>query len=188
MKLNRNGNAILTVLITLGVLLTIAVIGLTWYWSVINAEVGLRNQIAAKQTANEVELDTMVKTITQSAQVTTAQAEALKSVVTANADARTNPGSGSLATLVRESIPNLDQSTFKTLMNIIAGTRSSFAARQTEILNMKKEHDDLRLKAPSRWLVGDKPEITVVVVTSTRAKGSFATGLDDDTDLFPKAK
>jgi thiol:disulfide interchange protein len=76
-----------------------------YFLSVSNTEAGLRNLITAKQVANTTEQDNMWKTIKQVAQVTDAQKNAIMEVVVGYATARGGGKSGSLATLVHESVP-----------------------------------------------------------------------------------
>lgn len=164
-----------------GIILAIMVVSV--YFGYSNAEVRLRNTITAKQTDNQSELDNMQKKIAQSAGITQEQAKYVKDLIIGNAQARST-GSGQLATLVREAVPNVDISTFKQLMNVVTSSRDSFTMRQKEILDLKREHDNLRTTFPSSLVCGGRPEIKVVVVTSDRAEESFRTGKDNDIDLF----
>lgn len=147
-----------------------------------NTEVRLRNQLTAKQKDNENELDNLKKKISQTVQVTDLQKQMLVDVVIGQAQARKG-GSGSLATLVHESVPNVDVSIFKNLLNLIAGSRDSWTMRQKELLDLKREHDNVLTVAPSSWFVGGRPHIEVVIVTSGATKEAFRTGEDNDTKL-----
>lgn len=163
-------------------LLVAVIVGM--YFSYSNTEIRLRNTIMAKQKDNQSELDNLQKKINQSGQVTKAQTDALKEIIVGNSQARTSNGAGQLATLVKEAVPNVDTKIFGQLMNIIASSRDSFTMRQKEILDLKREHDNCRLVAPSSWICGGRPEIVVVVVTSERAEESFRTGQDNNTNVF----
>lgn len=158
-------------------------VGILWM-NVSNSEIRLRNTITAKQRDNMSELDNMQKKIMQSGEVTQEQARALKELVVGYASSRTSPDSGKFATLVREAVPTLDQSTYKQLMNIITGSRDSFTMRQKELLDLKRSHDDVRTVFPGSLFVGWRPEIQVQIVTSAKAENSFATGQDNDTSIF----
>lgn len=144
-----------------------------------NKDTGLRNQITAKQRDNQSQFDNMVKTISQSAQVTDMQAKVVANL------ARTAP-EGSILTAVKEAIPNLDQRTYANLQNIVVAHRDGFTMRQTEILDLKRADDDLRTKFPSSLIVGGRPEIQVTIVTSDRADQAFQSGKDNDTSLTGK--
>lgn len=152
------------------------------YFSISNSEIRLRAAIVAKQRDNESELDNLKKKISQSVQVTDMQKQMLIDVVVGNAQARKG-GSGTLATLVREAVPVVDVKVFTNLMNLIAGSRDSFTMRQKEILDMKREHDSMRLTFPGSVVLSGRPEIQVTIVTSAAAKEAFRTGEDNDTKL-----
>ena len=111
--------------------------------SVNNKEVVLRNTILAKQRDNTNMYDKMWKTIAQTAQVTDAQKNALKEIFVAHAQARAVDSKNLLMAWIKESIPNVDTSTFNKLMAIIVGERDGFAMRQKELLDVKREHDIL---------------------------------------------
>ena len=117
--------------------------------STLNQETDLRTSIVAKQRDNQSELDNTIKKIGQSAQVTTAQKEALKEIIVWNAQARKG-GGGSLATFVTEAVPNVDTSTFNNLMNIITASRDGWTMRQ-------KENSVGVALPPSRALTIDRP-------------------------------
>lgn len=155
--------------------------------STLNRETLLATSIQAKQRDNANEMDGMWKTIDQVAQTTQAQKDALLEIFTGYAKARTTTG-GSLANWIKESVPNVDTSTFNNLQNIIAGKRDGFVMRQKELLDLSREHNRLLQTIPSGWICsifGRKP-IEVVIVTSSRTEGAFKTGKDDDVTLFKK--
>lgn len=181
-----HANALIGALAGLGILALLILIVVSVWISTSNTEVRLRNAIAAKQRDNQLELDNLQKKISQSGQVTQAQVDAVRSIVVGNSDARTQNGAGQLATLVREAVPNVDTTTFRQLMNVVTGSRDAFTMRQKEILDLKREHDNVRTTFPGSLIVGSRPEIQVVVVTSDRATESFRTGLDNDTNVFTK--
>jgi hypothetical protein len=154
-----------------------------------NREVGLFNQIKAKNKDNTSEFDNMWKKIAQSAEITTEAKNALKEIFVEHAEARSSgqPGGGSLATWIKESVPTVapDSMPFKNLMNIITAARDRWTARQKELIDYKREYDNLVQKIPSCWFVTDrKPEITII--TSSKTEKTFATGKDDDIGLFGK--
>lgn len=162
-------------------LVGVFLLGMMWV-NYSNAEVRLRNQITAKQRDNQSELDNVQKKISQTVQVTDMQMAALKDIIVGNAEARKG-GSGSLATFVKEAVPNVDTTTFNNLQNIIAGSRDAFTMRQKELLDLNREHDNLIDTFPSSFIVGSRGKIDVVIVTSGRAKDSFKTGEDNDVKL-----
>ncbi len=171
-----------------GVVVITIVIIIGMYVTYSNAEVRLRNTITAKQTDNKSEMDAMWKTISQTAQVTEEQKNALMEIFNGYAQARTGEGGGSLMKWVQESVPNVDQSTYRNLQNIITAQRDGFKFRQKELLDLKREHDNLIDTLPSKLFVGGRGKINVVIVTSTRTEGAFQSGKDDDVNLFNRNK
>lgn len=154
-----------------------------------NQEVGLRTTIEQKQVDNKNEFDNMAKKISQVAQVSQKQLEALKDIFNSYAQARTGDGDGgSIMKWVQESVPNVDTSTMNNLQNIIVGSRDSFTMRQKELLDLKREHDKLLRTFPSNFILGmfGKKPIDVVIVTSSKTEKAFETGKDDDIDVFKK--
>jgi hypothetical protein len=87
---------------------------------------------------------------------------------------------------IKEACPNIPSGTFDKLMNIIVSQRDGFKFRQKELLDFKREHDNLIDTAPSSFFVGGRGKIEVVIVTSTRTENAFKTGKDDEVELFPK--
>jgi len=95
---------------------------------------------------------------------------------------------GSLANWIHEAVPNVDTSTFNNLQNIIVAQRDGFKTRQTELLDLNREHDNLIGTFPNSLfasLLGRK-HIDIIVVTSSRTEDAFKTGQDNDVQLFNK--
>lgn len=179
------GLGILCILVLIVVWIAFAVIGVS------NKEVVLRTTIETKQRDNKNEFDNMWKKISQVAQVTEGQKEAIKEIVVGYANARSQgrDGSGSFINALHEAIPNVDTSTFNNLQNIIVGARDSFTFRQKELLDLSREHTILLRRFPEGWVLtsfmGRKP-IEIVIVTSSRTEKTFETGKDDDVNVFQK--
>lgn len=170
----------------------VLVLGLAILFSYIsynNEEVGLRHQHEAVQIDLHNILDNTNKKIKQTASVTDAQMESIKDIIVGNAQAR-GGSRGSLVTVLTESVPNLDRTTdtFRNLQNIIAGSRDSYAATQTRLIDIKRAHDNLLDRIPSGWFVGGRPHLENKIVTSTRVEKAFETGVDDDDSVFPAKK
>lgn len=183
--MNKNKAAVsIGLVVVIGLIAILLVVG-GMYMHYSNEEIRLRNLITAKQADNESELDNMQKKIMQSAGITKEAAKTIRDIVVGNSEARTK-GSGSLATLVREAVPNTDQTskTFLHLMDIVTGSRDRWTSRQKEILDMNREHDNAIDVSPSSWVCGSRPKIHVIIVTSAAAKEAFRTGEDNDTQLF----
>lgn len=161
------------------------VIGLLMYVTYSNAEVRLRNAMVAKQKDNQNEMDAMWKNIAQTAQVAEKDRSSLMEIFNGHALARTGTGDNkAIFKWIQESVPNVDTKTFQNLQNIIVSQRDGFKFRQKELLDFKREHNNLIDTYPSRIFVGGRGKIDVVIVTSTRTDNAFKTGKDDNTDLF----
>ena len=154
-----------------------------------NTEVSLRTTIENKITDNKSEFDNMWKKISQVAQVTEGQKEALKEILIGYANARSQgrDGSGSFINALHEAIPNVDTTTFNNLQNIIVGSRDSFTMRQKELLDLKREHDKLLRTFPSNVILGmfGRKEIDITIVTSSRTEKTFE-DRKDDVSVFAK--
>lgn len=156
---------------------------------VANKEARLRNTMKAKQTDNTNEYDNMWKKISQSAQVTDAQKNALKEIFVSHAQARSGgPDNNLLVKWVHESVPNVDTSTFNTLMNIITSSRDGFTMRQKELLDLKREDDNYFTTFPANMVMAvcGRDMMDVTIVTSSRTTEAFKTGKDDDVNVFQK--
>lgn len=155
-----------------------------------NKEVRLRNLIVNKQTDNKNQMDKMWKNIAQVAEVSDEQKKALVEIFTSHAAARTSEGQGRMMAWIKESVPDASPTskTYLNLQNVIVSERDGFTMRQKEILDFKREHDNLIDVAPGNfyaWILG-RHKIDVVIVTSTRTEDAFKTGKDDDTQLFKR--
>lgn len=174
-------------------ILSFLVIGCGLAVSYSNQEAAIRNAITAKQKDNENEFDNLWKKISQNAQVDEKARETLKDVFVSHAQARTTGGAkdGSLMKWVTESVPAVDLSTAKNLMNIITGSRDAWTMRQKELLDLKRQHDNLITQFPSRIFIGwfgNPTPIEVQIITSTRSSEAMRTGKDDDVELFGKPR
>ena len=160
-----------------------------YFVSTMNGEVRLRNTIKAKVQDNESEFDNMWKKLAQTAQVPEQKKNALMDVFNSHAKARSGgQKGGSLALWIKESVPTADLKVYDNLMNIITASRDRWTMRQKELIDLKREHDNIIDVFPGSLVCGilgrDKIEITIV--SSSRSKKAMETGMDDDIDLFKK--
>lgn len=150
-----------------------------------NKEIQLRNLITAKMKDNTSEFDNLWKKINQVSKVAIKDRELLKDIFNSYASARTPQGGDApLMRWVQESVPNVNQSTFANLQNTIISSRDNWTMRQKELIDYKREHDNIRLMFPSSLFVGSRPEIQVTIITSTKTEETFKKGKDDNTDIF----
>jgi len=159
-----------------------------YFVSTMNTEVGLRNTITAKVQDNESEFDNMFKKISQVAQVSEKQMDSLKDIFNSHATSRAGEGGqgGVMMNWIKESIPNVDTKVFANLQNIITGSRDRWTMRQKELVDLKREHDNLLDKFPSSMVCSilGKEKIEITIVSSSRAKKAMQTGIDDDINVF----
>lgn len=183
--------AIISLGITVIVILLLMVFG-GQAIGIFNRFATLRAAFDNKQIDNTSEHDNMWKKISQVAQVTDAQKEAIKDIMVGYAQARSQgrDGSGSFVNAVREVVPNMDTTTFNNLQNVIVGSRDSFTMRQKELLDIKREHDTLRTTFPGNFVavIFKVEELKAKIVTSTKTEKAFETGKDDDVSVFSNKK
>jgi hypothetical protein len=71
-------------------------------------------------------------------------------------------------------------------MTSIEAQRTSFTREQAKLIDLQREHNNLLQTLPSSIFVGGREPIEVKIVTSGKTNKSFATGEDNDVDLFDK--
>lgn len=152
-------------------------------------EVGIRVAFENKVTANQADFDNMWKTIKQVAQVPDAHKEGFREVMEGYAAARASgKGEGSFISIMQEAVPDFTGSTelFAKVQTVVEAKREAWTTRQKELVALKAEHDLLIRQLPgsvyAAFLGRDALEITIV--TSGRTQEAFATGRDEDVDLF----
>jgi hypothetical protein len=154
-----------------------------------NREQSLRNQFQAQEKANEVVFDQVWKTISQQAQVADGYKDAFRSVWAEIVKGTGGQaGQATLAVFVNRINPQFDAKLYLKLMNTVEGQRKEFANNQKKLIDLKREHDDLRTRFPSSLFVGGKPELELHLVTSDRTDEAFRTGRDNDTSLTGKER
>lgn len=153
--------------------------------SMYNTQSSLKNTYESKIVANRAVFDNTYKKIDQSSQATQAQKNALKEIFTSYAEGRAGNGGGSLATSVREAIPAVDVSIYKSLMNVIIGARDEFTANQIHLVSIAEQYNKHLAVQPSGFILGmfGFTKIDAKIITSTRTENVYATGKDDDVQL-----
>jgi Spy/CpxP family protein refolding chaperone len=176
--------------LVLVVLLVAGVVGM--FVSTANKEVTLRNLVVAKQKSNTVQFDNMWKKNMESFEITQTQKDALYDIIVGNSKARAGNGNGgSLAQMVHEAVPNLDNTTalYQQLMNVINASRNEWTRKQDELIDINREHDNLIDLFPSSVICSmlGRQKIDIKLVTSGRTEEAFETGKDDQVG-FGKTK
>lgn len=154
-----------------------------------NREVSLRNAIRAQQEVCAAYYDKVWKVLQQKAQVSDQYKAAFQTIYTGLIAGRYSPeNGGSLLRLIHEANPAFDTSLFRSLLASIDGEREGFFREQKRLLDLKREHDDLRGRFPSSLVVGGVPEVEIMVIRSERTDRVYETGQENDIDLFPARK
>jgi hypothetical protein len=154
-----------------------------------NQEVGLRNQAVAQGKANEIIYDEVWKILQQKAGILEKFAEDFKNIYATIMEDRyqgEKNGPGPTFKWIQEHNPNFTPEMYKDLSVAIEAYRGKFSRVQQKLVDIKREHDNLCQMIPSKWLVGKVPELEIVIVTSTKTSATFATGKEDDINLFQK--
>ena len=92
--------------------------------------------------------------------------------------AQSQTGRGGAVTVMLSKInPKFDSKIYFKVMSVVEAGRKEFLNNQKQLIDIKREHDNLRTKAPSRWFVGNVPEMEIKIVTSGRTAEAFDTGV-----------
>lgn len=177
-------------IIGLSVAILIAVFGLVWfsmYASTTNKEIDLRTTTLAQQEKCKAYFDKMWKILKEKAGVADQYKEAFKEIYPQLIAGRYSQGDGSLMKWITESNPQFDASMYKEVMQSIEIERTGYFNEQSKLIDMQREHAALLIKIPSKWFLNDtlKP-IAIIIVTSKNTKDAYATGEENDVDLFEK--
>lgn len=155
------------------------------YVSCHNREVRLRNEAAAQQQNLEVVYDATWKIIQQKAGVSSQYADDFKNIYPELIEGRYGDvRGGAIMSWITEHNPEFDTSLYLDLMGSIEAERTKFAREQKRLLDIKREHDDLRQTFPGSIFVGGRPEIEVMLVASTKTQDVFEAGKEDEIGLF----
>lgn len=177
---------------TVGIIAAVSVIGIFALSIVMmgigysNSEIELRNQAKAQQEANQAIYDEVWKVIKQHAQVTDKYAGDFKEIYTGlmsgryDADSKSNP----MFKWISEHNPSLSDQMYISLADTIKGQRAKFTRVQTRLIDIKREHDNLRLRFPSKLFVGGREPLEIQIVTSSKTKETFSTGEENDVEVF----
>jgi hypothetical protein len=177
------------ILVIVGTAILGAVVGLALIWGLMsmsytNRAVGLENQAKAQQEANQATYDTVWKTIKQKAQISDKYEQQFKKVYVDIMQQRQYGKGGEMMKFVMEANPQFDSSLLQSLANTIEGQRVRFETSQKMLIDIKREHDNLRQQAPGSWFVGNRPELKITIVTSAKTKEVFSVGEDNDVKVL----
>jgi hypothetical protein len=165
-----------------------SIIVLSMNFSIQNTEIDKRTTTVAQNKKCEAYFDKMWKILKEKASVTDQYKESFKEIYTNLIEGRySNKGDGSLMKWITESNPNFDVSLYKDLMKSIEIERTGFFNEQSLLIDLQREHEAFIKKVPNRWFLGSeiKP-IEIKIITSSNTKEAYATGEENDIDLFKK--
>jgi hypothetical protein len=185
----RNLKLIITIVAS-GIIAVLIIIWMSLSVSTKNAEVELKTQVYAQQKKCSTYFDKMWKILKEKAGVTDQYKDAFKDIYPKLIAGRySGNGDGSLMKWVTESNPTFDASMYKDLMQSIEIERTGFNNEQERLIDLKREHDVMLQKIPSKWFLSDtiKP-INIVLVTSSKTDDAYKTGKENDVELFDKKK
>lgn len=176
--------------ITLGVIATVAVIGLMIVFSIIgtfNGYARIETKAKAVQTDNRNVLDNTRKAIREAAAVSDTEVEALEKIIVGYAEQRGEGGNGGdnntvSIGMVREAVPSITSiATLTRLQNIVVAGRREWQAAQTKLIEVKRQGDEMLAVFPSSVILSvfGKSPIDIQIVTSTETEDNFRTGTDD---------
>lgn len=150
-----------------------------------NTEIDLRTAIIAKKSDQEATFDKMWKVLNQTAQVADQYKKAFSEIYPALIEGRYSKGDGSLMKWITESNPEFKTELYEKVMESIEVERNGFLTTQRQLMDLKREHDKLRLQWPFKWFINDDvKEIEITIVSSTHTKEVIKSGKDEDIDLF----
>lgn len=174
-------------LIGLGIFVITAIMIAVWWIGVSNTEIRLRNKGNAQQESCNAFFDKMWKVLQQKAQVTDQYKEAFEKIYPEIIAGRySGQNDGSLMKWVTESNPQFDISLYKDLMDAIEGQRESFLVEQQKLIDIQRQHNDMRMTFPKSLVLGDREPFVPVIIKSSRTNKAVETGKDDDVDLYQK--
>ncbi len=150
-------------------------------WS--NTEIDLRNTFTAQETVCKGFYDKMWKILKSQAQITDKYAKDFEKIYTGIMEGRYSSGGGMMK-WVQERNPKFDASMYKNLMGSVEVQREGFFREQKKLVDLKRTHDNLRQKFPSKLVVGSADPLEVNLITSSKTKKVFETGEENDIDLF----
>jgi hypothetical protein len=171
--------------VAIGIVVFVGLIFFGMKVSATNKAVSLENRASAKQDQCKLVYDGMWKTVQQKGQVASKYEDAFKEIFPQLIEGRYgNEKGGSLMKFIVESNPTFDPSMLKDLSRYIESSRGEYTAAQSVLRDIKREHDDLRLKFPSSMFVGGRAELKIVLVTSTQTEDIYKSGKEDNVDVF----
>lgn len=192
-------------LITFGVILIFSIGLVIWGVGVSNSEIRLKNRGEAQQEVCEAYFDKVWKILQQEAQVTDQYREGFREIYTDIMAGRySGDGSGqgqqTFMKWIQESNPEFSPSLYAKLMNSIEGQREGFLVEQEKLIDINRQHKDMRMTFPKKVILSKRlpvgyvyDEITgevlgkgIIIIKSLKTETVYETGQENEVDLFDK--
>ena len=154
-----------------------------------NDAVELETAFSAQVEANKSTHDKMWKILQQKAGISAQYADDFKAnfaAIMSNRYGNPDSRSPSMMLWIQEKNPEFSIDLYKDLSRSVEALRTEFDMVQKKMIDIKRVHDNLRLKFPSSLAMFGKNELQLKLVTSGRTEKAFETGQDNDVDLFQK--
>ena len=150
-----------------------------------NSDKRFRNQLTAKEAARVAVFDETWKSVKQIAEVTDKYANDFKEIYPELMEGRYgNSRGGALMSWVQESNPDLSTDMYKKLANVIEIKRAEFTNIQKQLLDIKREHDNLLDTFPGSHFLSGKDKVEVEVISSSKTKAIIDAGEENDISVF----
>jgi len=178
-------------LITFGVSIIFLIMAGVWAVGLNNDEIKLRNRGLAQQETCAAYFDKMWKILQQKAGVTDQYKEGFKEIYTALIEGRYSDEGKGQETFMKwivESNPTFDVSLYKDLMASIEGERNGFFMEQQKLIDIDRQHKDMRMTFPNKMIIGSRSDLEIKVIKSLKTEEVYKTGQENDVDLFKDKK
>lgn len=170
-----------------GLFLIIGVIFASWTIGINNTEIRTRNQGKAQQEACAAYFDKMWKVLQQEAQVADQYKEAFKEIYPGLIAGRySGKNDGSLMKWVTEHNPQFDVKLYDKLMTAVEGQREGFFVEQQKLIDIDREHKNMRQTFPNSIIIGNRADLNIVIVKSLKTDEVYKSKQENGVDLFKK--
>lgn len=181
----KNKKWIIVAVSILSLVLLCTIIGLTAN----NKEIKIRSKITAQKEVVEAFYDKLWKVISQKAQIAEQYKTAFKDIYPQLIEGRYgNEKGGTLMKWITESNPTFDVSLYKEISSSIETERAGFFMEQKKLVDLNNEHRIIRNTFPNSIFIGNRPDIVITIISSSKTKAIMESGQENDIDIFSKDK
>ena len=189
---------IITSIVLGSLVVLLSIFGLTM-WSYVGGFYDTANKTRIASYSKEKEAkqvyDKVWKTITQKAQINEKYSEDFKAIFTSINDKRYGNKNPAMMWITEQN-PTLDPNIYRELSQSIEANRNEYLATVKEQISIAQEHNT-QVSSSGSFIpcmiikaIGHPNKVcdtlNVLQVTSNRTEESFKTGVDNNTELFPK--